>query len=145
MGITEFILKKRQWYVDQGHVDTIEMINQGLCDEFANLLLGNFPDSELKVESDFCDSWAYGSDNGGLVLAPDEYGFFYVYEGMPFCEHYGSSLPRELYRHITDLPCHEWVYYEGRHYDAEAPKGVRNFFDLPIMKRQIKDMFGYEY
>lgn len=32
---------------------------------------------------------------------------------------------------------HYWVYHNGKHYDAEAPKGVSNMFNLPIFKRYI--------
>lgn len=33
---------------------------------------------------------------------------------------------------------HEWIVYEGRHYDAEAPEGVDNPFDLPFFVRIIE-------
>lgn len=32
---------------------------------------------------------------------------------------------------------HYWVYHNGKHYDAETPKGVKNMFQLPIFKRYI--------
>jgi hypothetical protein len=32
---------------------------------------------------------------------------------------------------------HYWVYHNGKHYDAETPKGVDNMFELPIFKRYI--------
>jgi hypothetical protein len=33
---------------------------------------------------------------------------------------------------------HVWVEHKGRHYDAEALKGVKNWWDLPIFKRYRK-------
>jgi len=30
---------------------------------------------------------------------------------------------------------HIWVVYKGRHYDAEVPKGVSDWKELPIIKR----------
>ena len=30
---------------------------------------------------------------------------------------------------------HQWVSYNGRHYDAETPTGVENFEDLPVWER----------
>jgi len=30
---------------------------------------------------------------------------------------------------------HVWIYYNGKHYDAECPKGVENWKDLPFYKR----------
>ena len=29
-------------------------------------------------------------------------------------------------------PSHIWIYYNGKHYDAEEPNGVENPWDLPI-------------
>lgn len=29
-------------------------------------------------------------------------------------------------------PIHVWIYYEGKHYDAEAPQGVSDFQELPF-------------
>jgi hypothetical protein len=37
--------------------------------------------------------------------------------------------------HPDVLPTHVWVFHNGKHYDAEAPQGVDNWFDLPIFKR----------
>lgn len=34
---------------------------------------------------------------------------------------------------------HYWVYYNGKHYDAESPKGKYNMFNLPIFKRYINN------
>ncbi len=32
-------------------------------------------------------------------------------------------------------PGHYWVEYQGRHYDTEAPEGVKDWKDLPIFRR----------
>ena len=29
-------------------------------------------------------------------------------------------------------PKHIWIYYNGKHYDAQEPNGVNNPWDLPI-------------
>jgi hypothetical protein len=34
-----------------------------------------------------------------------------------------------------DLPRHAWVFYHGKHYDAECPRGVRDWRDLPVFRR----------
>ena len=33
---------------------------------------------------------------------------------------------------------HVWVYFDGRHYDAETPDGVRDWRALPFMDRKIQ-------
>lgn len=41
------------------------------------------------------------------------------------------------------LPGHEWIYHNGRHYDAERPYGVNNFIDLPIFSYYKEDLSHY--
>jgi len=39
--------------------------------------------------------------------------------------------------------CHQWwIYYNGKHYDAECPTGVENLFDLPFIKEQIHETYS---
>jgi hypothetical protein len=42
-----------------------------------------------------------------------------------------------------DWPGHYWVYYKGKHYDAECPEGVENWEDLPIFQRYRQDGGGH--
>lgn len=52
--------------------------------------------------------------------------------GIEFCT---ESLPQP----IADLlPGHVWIYYKGKHYDAETPLGVYHFYDLPIFAKALK-------
>ena len=32
------------------------------------------------------------------------------------------------------LPCHYWIYINGKHYDSECPGGVESIFEIPIVK-----------
>lgn len=42
-------------------------------------------------------------------------------------------------------PIHVWIFYNGKHYDAECPEGVTNFMDLPFFKREsISETFDKE-
>nr|WP_305910549.1 hypothetical protein [Methylomarinum sp. Ch1-1]MDP4523309.1 hypothetical protein [Methylomarinum sp. Ch1-1] len=34
-----------------------------------------------------------------------------------------------------DGSTHVWIVHNKRHYDAECPEGVDNFFDLPLFSR----------
>lgn len=38
---------------------------------------------------------------------------------------------------------HIWTVYQRRHYDAEVPEGVDNFFDLPIFHRLVEDWYDH--
>ena len=31
---------------------------------------------------------------------------------------------------------HVWILYKGKHYDAQCPNGIKNWFDLPIFGGQ---------
>lgn len=35
---------------------------------------------------------------------------------------------------------HCWIYLDGKHYDSESLQGVDEWFDLPIMKRNMANM-----
>lgn len=57
-------------------------------------------------------------------------------------EHWGG-FPEELHADIIAVlghssAMHDWLYVDGRHYDAEAPEGVTQFADLPFFQRWIK-------
>jgi hypothetical protein len=34
-----------------------------------------------------------------------------------------------------ELPRHTWVFFEGRHFDAESPEGVKDWRQLPVFRR----------
>jgi hypothetical protein len=36
---------------------------------------------------------------------------------------------------FNDRAGHSWIEYEGKHYDAEAPKGISNWRNLAAIKR----------
>ncbi len=45
-----------------------------------------------------------------------------------------------------DFKSHAWVAdpVEGLHYDAEAPQGVKSFFELPFNRRLIKEYLHHK-
>ena len=34
-----------------------------------------------------------------------------------------------------DLPRHAWVFFNGKHYDAESPEGKKDWRQLPVFRR----------
>ncbi len=56
----------------------------------------------------------------------------YVWERVRGAELLSTSKLNPELRKI--LPGHVWIYYNGKHYDAEKPYGVNNFMDLPLFK-----------
>jgi len=56
---------------------------------------------------------------------------------------YGSPSPMPLdMMNEERFSHHQWIYYNGKHYDVECPTGVENFFDLPFMKEEIDYLFN---
>jgi len=43
--------------------------------------------------------------------------------------------PDDFDEDIADVPNHAFVQIGNRYYDAETPKGVANWLDLPVYKR----------
>lgn len=47
-----------------------------------------------------------------------------------------------MYAHDPPYPSeytgHCWIYYKGKHYDAEEPEGVENWKNLPIFNRRTQ-------
>jgi len=97
-------------------------INNGDCEEFAMEVLsdlGGYSDNTFEFTTEnFSDEWR--------VIQP---GFKSDFGELP------ESVKKEI-----DLPGHVWIYHKDRHYDAEAPDGVKNFLNLPIFKRKIEKM-----
>jgi len=40
----------------------------------------------------------------------------------------------------TLLPGHVWIFYRGKHYDAETINGVKNWKDLPVFKKYYQNI-----
>lgn len=51
---------------------------------------------------------------------------------------YGDP-PDKLDIRNINLNGHTQIYHKGKHYDIETLNGVKNFWDLPIYKRQLND------
>ena len=97
-------------------------INKGMCDYFADDLLGELGGETADTYIIEMDSLWYQNENGKF-----EY------------EKYGK-LPEGLDINQVHIGDHVWVYHKGKHYDAETPNGVDNFFDLPHCQRYLKKL-----
>jgi hypothetical protein len=113
--IVKMLIKK----FDKEYDIPFDMINQGDCNIFAEEI------EDLSKEINIV----------GEVLSD---GLFYD----PYDE-----TPTEMLLNVSDygnkpddfdeigLPSHYWFYYKGKHFDSDAPNGVDDMFDLPIIKR----------
>lgn len=132
--LTELIKQKRTLYVSEGQVPDFQTINCGLCPAFAE-----------EVESEYGGTVEILSNDMFMLKVDDGWnGDGHDTWDADILNHY-HSLPThgleavDLEHFILDY--HVWLYADGRHYDAECPEGVENFFDLPFFERclQVKE------
>lgn len=112
----------------------LEKIGTGWCGEFAETVLDRW----------IGDGWQHKDGKGFYSLETDS---FFRYD-----EHYNAlgwdwemlkthwniePPASEKVMNIVMEATHVWISTGGKHYDAEAPDGVQNFFDLPFFKRWI--------
>ena len=127
--ITQMILNYKDVYNC-----SISDINNGMCVEFAEEIiekLGGETDNLYTLHSDeFYDEFRDGNFDNPILTnrgdwnkdAFEKYGYF----------------PIDLSSLNNGLVHHQWIYYNGKHYDAERPNGVNKWYELPIFQRMIK-------
>lgn len=96
-------------------------INSGLCADFADAITSSFGmESAVFSIDDLFD------DSGGLVTvsAPPPGTDWNLLERI--------GVPDDL--------SHSWILFDGRHYDAEAPDGVDNPFDLACVRHGLHEL-----
>lgn len=114
--ITKVINQWVKFYEEKEGMDPCS-INTGECMNFAEAvyadLLKHGINAEIIDDAFFYDPF---DDDPEQLANPEQFG------GRPTFD----------YKEIG-LPAHAWIYYKGKSYDSEAPEGVNNFFDLPII------------
>ena len=130
-NITEAIQHLRDWYIEENKVSSYYEINCGYCVDFADEIESMFRYSEslsndyFVKEREGFDGW----DGDGLDIWNEDTLKFY--NSLPPAPISVADLTEKI------LGYHSWIHYKEKHYDAECPEGVTNFFDLPFFKRQL--------
>ena len=130
-----------------GYSCSLEDINKGHCDEITydviKDVVGEKNYRNILEEDNFINlsnNIVYEIDDG-MFWSSEQISEYKTlggdYWNMENMEKFG--LPPFDYSFLSkfDLKGHVWIYYNGHHYDVETVKGVNNFWDLPIYKRQI--------
>ena len=137
--ITDVINQLIVEYYDEFQT-TPYQINDGLCIEFAADVIdkmSGYKDNLFELSDDMIfahtdPDFAKENWTGGLIET--EYGVW----SKIMLDMYGyPPIPLE---EVTHSGSHIWVYYNGKHYDAEAPEGVNNWTDLPIFKKLFESI-----
>lgn len=137
-NIHDVIIKLRKEFIEDYQI-SLQEINAGYCADFADAITRYFPEIIILGDLDFIlgESDKLNDDEH---LEPNKFGRFFVENGIVKTEKYNST-PKFSYKKIKSLYYHTWVYHNNKHYDAETPNGVSNFFDLNIYNERD----GYEF
>lgn len=123
-------------YIDSGAAVSTFEINNGLCDEFASRVC-----ARLGGETD--DFYGIGAESFTIDGQGDEWDAELLKKHWPECIPTHGLTWSDLRRFRSRaVPCHVWIVHNGRHYDAECPEGVDNFFELPLIRRGMERMAG---
>lgn len=129
---------------------SLEDINKGYCDEISYDVIKDVIGEENYINvNDIGDikkleeNVVYEIDDG-IFWSDNEskYGYNGDYWNIENVLFFGKPpFDFELLNNFM-LNGHVWIYYNGKHYDAEVPDGVDTFWDLPIYKRQINKIMN---
>lgn len=88
--------------------------------------------TELEAENMVVKTWSKFTpsvvNNGFCDIFADN--FIYKFKGAEYWNTYDSD-GGKTYGHV-------WVKYKGKYYDAETPNGVKDYADIPYIKRATK-------
>lgn len=142
--VREAVAAQRDEYMAGGGFASLAEINAGSCGAFASDVyhrLGGYPAVHGVLDHLRVDDF--------LLPPEDEDGFN---DGGPFdrellAEHWPGVRPTQGldWDDLDALSAaagfssgtHEWLHCEGIFFDAEAPDGVSNFFELPFFQRVV--------
>ncbi len=131
--LTVAILRLRDRFVDLGISQSYWEINNGHCREFALDVLAAVGGESAST---------YFIWNGDLMVGADperpERG---TWDAQLVHRKWGLGPPLGLtWDEINSVTFgnHIWIVHQGRHFDAECPYGVDNFFSLPLFRRHIQ-------
>lgn len=113
-------------------------INSGACEDFADYIIKQFPAAKEINDGLF---WVdENSQSDKFFNKPNYIRGTGEYYDINIFKKYNSVPNTELIEKLgsRSFPGHVWIYYDDKHYDAEAPNGVESLFDLPIFKRAYK-------
>lgn len=125
MDVPAAIRQVREQYIIQGQAKSYYAINDGLCEDFGMAvtgLMGGETDTMFLVGGD-----NFEEEDGG-------------WDWRLLKKYWSIQPPAGLSRkqvQAIEFGCHVWITDGKRHYDAERPEGVENFFDLPLFRRYI--------
>ncbi len=108
-------------------------INNGLCSEFAEAVIekmGGTNNNLYELSGDMFFAFRdpeYAKNAWGNIIET-KYGVWSV----ELLKYYGYPPNIDL-NLVNDEINHTWIYFNGKHYDAEVPNGVDKWYELPLI------------
>ncbi len=139
MNITQIILDTVDEFLATGIPSTWD-INNGLCSDFARVVIEKMGGSTKELY----DVEALNFATSSLHFTPDDDDYEPDIWDVRLLEKYWPAckpthnLSWDDVNTNYELPSHVWIVYKGKHYDAECPEGVDNFFELPLIRREME-------
>lgn len=132
--LTQTIQTTIKEWIASGKVKSVRKIGDGLCYDFTRAVMaamglendhlhGTGPIKTLRTEDFEKREWY--ADLAKLRR---------MKEPVP------TDIPPRILAELIGSASHEWMFFQGKHYDATAPKGVPHFLDLPFFKNQIEGL-----
>ncbi len=131
-NISDVILNVREEFMNDNHCSLVD-INSGLCPEFAEEVIKRMGGYSENLDFGHVDQFydEFGDQETGWDEIRTKDGSTWSKEML---DKYGyPPIPLEDF-HMSH---HQWIIYNGKHYDAEAPHGVDTPWELPFYKRHI--------
>lgn len=130
-NISRIIEITSEEYMDKNNISNLEKINRGHCEEFANIVI-----QKMGGINDYL--YTLNQSNFFVYNSKDvNKGSWNLYE----LKKYNIKFPKGLDLNSFWVGTHVWIYYKGKHYDAESPSGVESFIDLPFFTFYISKFF----
>lgn len=121
---------------------TVESINEGSCEEFADYLNGQYARAGLSAHQ-ICSTFDFISPNanhsGNCEYMTDWREDVMALLGIPsdYFQKYRKQVESVDSRGI--VPYHVWLFDGEHHYDATCLEGVKNPLELPFFQLFTKD------
>jgi hypothetical protein len=131
--VTQAIIDFIEKYLKKEVINSAYDINNGWCGDFAEDVINSLGGETKKLFLICNENFMMGEDGD-----PDQNDVFDI---DMIINHWPKVNPTNNLS-WGDIKCiefgyHEWIYFDGKHFDAEYPEGVENFFDLPIYQKYI--------
>lgn len=139
--ITQIIMNLSKEFIDDIDYEDYNCeydLNNGLCAEFSEEVInrmGGYSDNLFELSSDqFLNNIEpdFAKENWLGELIETEDGSIWSKQML---DKFGYPPNGIDLTKVEDISHHVWIYYNGKHYDAETPNGVSNWTELPIFRR----------